>query len=50
VVRRTRAVDPEQLLRTPIWDELRRLRELPDGEARPQVGELLAGAGLSTPR
>ena len=50
VLRRTRAVDPERLLRAPIWDELRRLRELPDGEARPLVAELLAGAGLATPR
>jgi hypothetical protein len=50
VLRRTRAVDPERLLAAPIWDELRRLRELGDGEARPQVTELMAGAGLATPR
>jgi len=50
VLRRSRALDPARLLEAPIWDELRRLRELPDAEARPQVADLLAGAGLATPR
>lgn len=50
VLRRSRALDPVRLLEAPIWDELRRLRELPDTEARPKVADLLAGAGLATPR
>ena len=50
VLSRSRALDPVRLLEAPIWDELRRLRELPDAEARPQVAGLLAGAGLATPR
>jgi len=50
VLRRSRALDPARFLEAPIWDELRRLRELPDAEARPQVAGLLAGAGLATPR
>lgn len=50
VLRRSRALDPVRLLEAPIWDELRRLRELPNAEARPQVADLLSGAGLATPR
>jgi hypothetical protein len=50
VLGRSRALDPVRLLDAPIWDDLRRLRELPDTEARPQVADLLAGAGLATPR
>ena len=50
VLSRSRALDPVRLLEAPIWDELRRLRELPDAEARPQVAGLLAVAGLATPR
>jgi hypothetical protein len=50
VLRRRRALDPVRLLEAPIWEELRRLRELPDAEARPQVAGLLAKAGLATPR
>ncbi len=50
VLRRSRAVHPARVLEAPIWDELRRLRELPDAEARPQVADLLAGAGLAAPR
>jgi len=47
---RSRALDPAELLRAPIWDGLRRLRELPAAEARPEVERLLAEAGLATPR
>ncbi len=50
VVRRSRALDPEELLRAPVWDGLRRLRELPASDARPAVAGLLAEAGLTTPR
>ena len=50
VLRRSRALDPEDLLRSPIWDGLRRLRERPAAEARPEVARLLAEAGLATPR
>jgi hypothetical protein len=47
---RTRALDPGELLRAPIWDGLRELRERPAAEARPEVARLLAGAGLATSR
>lgn len=47
VLGRTRAVRPEDLLGTPIWSELRRLRGRPDDEARPLVSSLLAANGLS---
>jgi hypothetical protein len=47
VLGRTRAVNPEELLRTPIWDELKRLRSKPDDEARPLVSSLFAASGLS---
>ena len=50
VLRRSRALDPEELLRAPIWDGLRRLRERPASEARPEVARLLTEAGLATPR
>ncbi len=50
VLRRSRALDPAVFLGTPIWDGLRRLRELPADEARPQVAQLLAEAGLATAR
>jgi hypothetical protein len=50
VIRRSRAMDPAEFLRAPIWDGLRRLRELPASEARPEVARLLADAGLATPR
>jgi len=50
VLARTRALDPAELLAAPIWEQLRRLRELPPAEARPQVAQVLASAGLSTPR
>ena len=50
VLGRTRAFDPEDLLRAPIWDGLQRLREKPAAEARPEVARLLAEAGLATPR
>lgn len=50
ILTRSRAIDPEKLLAAPIWAELRRLRELDDAEARPQVAAVLAEAGLATPR
>src|SRR4029077_2081034 len=50
VLHRSRALDPAVFLRTPIWDGLRRLRELPADEAHPQVAQLLAEAGLATAR
>jgi hypothetical protein len=50
VIRRSRALDPAEFLRTPVWDGLRRLRELPVGDARPEVVRLLAEVGLATPR
>jgi hypothetical protein len=50
VLRRSRALDAGELLRAPIWEGLRRLRELPASEARPEVAGLLAEAGLATPR
>ena len=49
VVRRSRALDPQELLRAPVWNGLRRLRERPADEARPEVSRLLAEAGLATP-
>ena len=48
ILSRSRALDPEKLLAAPIWDELRRLRDLEDSRARPEVAALLAGAGLAT--
>jgi hypothetical protein len=50
VLQRSRAVDPEKLLHTPIWEELKRLREQPATEARPEVVRVLAEAGVATPR
>jgi hypothetical protein len=50
VLERSRALDPEEFVGLPIWAELRRLRELPADEARPEVARLLADAGLATPR
>jgi hypothetical protein len=50
VIRRSRALDPEELLRAPIWDGLRELRERPAADVRPEVAHLLAEAGLATPR
>ena len=47
---RSRALDADELLRAPIWQGLRELRERPDAEARPGVASLLAEAGLATPR
>jgi hypothetical protein len=49
VLRRTRAIQPEQLLEAPVWEELRRLRGLADGESRPAVRALLDRAGLGPP-
>ena len=41
--------DPERLLEAPVWEELRRLRSVPDADARPQVLDLLDAAGLTGP-
>jgi hypothetical protein len=48
ILGRTRAIRPESLLEAPIWADLRRLRELKDAEARPEVRSLLSTAGLRT--
>jgi len=46
ILSRSRAIQPEKLLEAPIWEDLRRLRSLPDAEARPQVERLFDRAGL----
>ena len=48
VMDRTHAVDPDELVAAPFWGELRRLRELPDAEARAEMTGLLKEAGLAT--
>ena len=50
VLARSRAIAPDALLAAPIWDDLRRLRDLEDSQARPEVASVLAGAGLATVR
>ena len=50
ILTRSRAIAPEALLAAPIWDDLRRLREVEDSRARPEVAAALAGAGLATVR
>ena len=50
VLGRRRALDAEVFLEAPIWEGLRRLREVPATEARPEVVGLMAEAGLATPR
>jgi hypothetical protein len=50
ILGRTRALDPETLLESPVWGQLRRLREQPDAQARPAVRSLLNDAGLRTDR
>jgi predicted O-methyltransferase YrrM len=50
ILGRTRALNPETLLESPVWGQLRRLRELPDAQARPAVRSLLNEAGLRTDR
>lgn len=47
VLQRSKAVQPEALLGAPFWEELRRLRTLPDAQARPKVRSLVEQAGLS---
>ena len=47
VLHRTHAIAPERLVAAPIWRELRKLRTVPDAEARPRVRRLLEGAGLA---
>jgi hypothetical protein len=47
VLQRTRAVRPEDLVASPVWDELRRLRTQPDHKARPLVRSLLDANGLT---
>jgi len=49
ILDRTHAIEPERLLEAPIWEELRRLRSVPDADARPQVLDLLDAAGLTGP-
>ena len=49
ILTRARAVQPDALLSSPVWDDLRRLRELEDSIARPEVAAVLASAGLATP-
>lgn len=46
ILTRSRAIQPQKLLDAPVWDELRRLRTLPDAQARPKVRSLLDAAGL----
>ena len=48
--RRTRAIDPRKLLEAPVWDDVRRLRQLPPAQSREQLSRVFAAAGLSTPR
>ena len=50
ILGRSRAVAPEKLLAAPVWDGLRRLRELDDSQSRPGVATLLAEGGLVTVR
>ncbi len=47
VLQRSRTLQPEDLLKAPVWKEMRKLRSLPDAQARPQIRSLLDGAGLS---
>jgi hypothetical protein len=47
VLQRTRAVRPEDLVASPVWDALRRLRTQPDHKARPLVRSLLDANGLT---
>lgn len=47
VLHRTHAIAPERLVEAPIWPALRKLRTLPDAQARPQVRRLLEEAGLA---
>jgi hypothetical protein len=49
VLRRTRAISPRELLDSPIWPTVRRLRELDESRARKEMRETLADAGLRTP-
>ena len=46
VLSRSRAVSPEKLLQAPIWEDMRRLRELPDEQARPELTKALERSGL----
>ncbi len=50
ILSRSRAISPEALLAAPIWDDLRRLRDVEDSRSRPEVAAALAGAGLATVR
>ena len=50
ILTRSRAIAPQALLAAPIWDDLRRLRDVEDSRARPEVAALLDGAGLATVR
>ena len=50
ILSRSRAITPQALLAAPVWDDLRRLRDVEDSRARPEVAALLDGAGLATVR
>jgi len=43
---RSRALQPEKLLESSLWGELRRLRDLDDGEARPRARKAVEQSGL----
>lgn len=47
VLQRTRAVDPQQLLASPVWEALRDLRTEEPAVARDRVCRLLAGSDLA---
>lgn len=45
-LQRSRALKGEELLASPVWAEIRRLRSLPDAEARPAISEAIRRTGL----
>lgn len=49
-LRRTRAISGEQLLESPVWSEIRALRDLPMDEARAVAAEAYRGAALAKPK
>ena len=50
ILQRTEAWDPAALLATPIWSELRRLRDRDDATVRSEVRSRVKEAGLTTAR
>ena len=50
ILQRTGAWNPAALLATPIWSELRRLRDRDDATVRSEVRSYVKEAGLTTPR